>query len=306
METKKASDGKKMASGSKAAAAKSSLKFLTPQALAGAIVGHGGSKIAAMRSENSAGMQLSDRKETYPGTDSRQLTLTCESEEALLNLTTKILKIQLELISPEELQKSNNDQWIARESLGNDSELKICLLVPRAAGGGIIGKGGASIKQLRESSGVKRLVISDGEPSSMGPASDQMVSITGSLKSCQAVIKEVSKQIQALSGELWFGAWLASTPAATSGWEGGGSDAEWGWNDWNSSWDWNSRLERRLGPQQRWPEQQRPQPGHSRSGCVGDAPQSPGGLPRLRDELHSAQESHRRPHRPQRPERPEG
>jgi len=235
-ETKQVSDDRKIASGSKGATAKCSLKFLTPHALAGAIVGPGGSKIAAMRNENKAGVQLSDRKETYPGTDSRQLTLTCETEEALLDLTTKILKIQLELISPKELQKSSTEQWTSRESLGKDDELKICLLVPRAAGGGIIGKGGAIIKQLRESSGVKRLVINDGEPSSMGPASDQMVSITGSLKACQAVIKEVSKQVQALSGEGWFGAWVASTPAASSGWEASGSD----WNDWNSSWDWNS------------------------------------------------------------------
>jgi len=236
-EAKKVSDGKKKAGGSAdAAEPKASLKLLAPEALAGAIVGPGGSKIAAMRTENKAGVQLSDRKETYPGTDCRQLTLSSPTEEGLLDLTTKILKIQLELISPEELQKNKN-QWSVGESLGKDGELKICLLVPRAAGGGIIGKGGSVIKQLRESSGVKKMVIS--EPSSPDPAADQMVNIVGSLQACQTVIKEVSKQVQALSGEGWFGAWLASTPAASGGWRGGGSDADWGWNDWNS-WNWNS------------------------------------------------------------------
>jgi transcription antitermination factor NusA-like protein len=236
-ETKKGSDGKKKAAAasSEDAAARATLKFLTPEALAGAIVGQGGSKIAAMRTENKAGVQLSDRKETYPGTDCRQLTLHCDTEEALLELATKILKIQLELISPEELAKSKN-QWSA-DSLGKDGELKICLLVPRAAGGGIIGKGGAVIKQLRESSGVKKMTI--GEPNSPEPGADQMVNVVGSLKACQTVIKEVSKQVQALNGEGWFGAWLASTPASSSGWRGGGSDANWGWNDWNS-WNWNS------------------------------------------------------------------
>mmetsp|Transcript_47354 Transcript_47354/g.127789 ORF Transcript_47354/g.127789 Transcript_47354/m.127789 type:complete len:212 (-) Transcript_47354:241-876(-) len=66
------------------------------------------------------------------------------------------------------------------------------------------------------------------------------------------------------------------------------------------------QLERRLGPQQPWPEQRWPGPEHSRAGRVGDAPLRPGGLTRLRDELHCAQESHRRPHWPRRPERPEG
>jgi len=236
-ETKKVSDGKKKASGSEDAAEKKAcLKFLAPEALAGAIVGRGGSRIAAMRTENKAGVQLSDRKETHPGTDCRQLTLSCETEEALLDLTTKILNIQLELISPEaqETQKNKN-QWPTGESLGKDGELKICLLVPRAAGGGIIGKGGSVIKQLRESSGVKKMVIS--EPSCPDPAADQMVNIVGSLKACQTVIKEVSKQVQALNGEALFTTWLASTPASSSGWRGGGSDADWGWNDWNS---WNS------------------------------------------------------------------
>jgi len=239
-ETAQVSDGEKTTSVPKHAPLKFSLKFLTPHPLAGAIVGPGGTKIAALREGNTARVQLSNRKETYPGNDRRQLTLSCETEEALLDLATQILKIQLKMISPEELRKSKDDQWPSRESIGKDDMLKICLLVPRAAGGGIIGKGGATIKQLRESSGVKRLVINDGEPSSMGPASDQMVSITGSLKACQAVIKEVSKQVQALSGEAWFGVWLARTPAATSGWEASGSDADWGWNDWNGSWDWNS------------------------------------------------------------------
>lgn len=231
--TKKVSDGKKKDSGSNDAAGKKAyLKFLATEALAGAIVGPKGSKIAAMRTDNKAGVQLSDRKETYPGTDCRQLTLSCLTEEALLDLTTKILNIQLELISPEEIQKNKNE-WSDKESLGKDGELKICLLVPRAAGGGIIGKGGSVIKQLRESSGVKKMVIS--EPSSPDPAADQMVNIVGSLKACQTVIKEVSKQVQALNGEALFATWLAATPAATSG----GSDADWGWNDWND-WDHSS------------------------------------------------------------------
>jgi len=236
-ETKKVTDGKKKASGSDDAAEKKAcLKFLAPEALAGAIVGPGGSKIAAMRTESKAGVQLSDRKETYPGTDCRQLTLSCKTEEALLDLTTKILNIQLELISPEGIQKSKNagGHMSVGESLGKDGELNICLLVPRAAGGGIIGKGGSAIKQLRESSGVKKMVIS--EPSSPDPAADQMVNIVGSLKACQTVIKEVSKQVQALSEEALFATWLAATPGPA---RGGGSDADWGWNDWNS-WNQNS------------------------------------------------------------------
>eukprot|EP00442_Polarella_glacialis_P011271 CAMPEP_0115166958 /NCGR_PEP_ID=MMETSP0227-20121206/74395_1 /TAXON_ID=89957 /ORGANISM="Polarella glacialis, Strain CCMP 1383" /LENGTH=283 /DNA_ID=CAMNT_0002579515 /DNA_START=190 /DNA_END=1041 /DNA_ORIENTATION=- len=50
------------------------LKFLTPEALASAIIGKGGAVIAEMRTKTQARLGLTEHSEFYPGTDCRILT----------------------------------------------------------------------------------------------------------------------------------------------------------------------------------------------------------------------------------------
>ncbi|CAE7814162.1 unnamed protein product [Symbiodinium sp. KB8] len=101
----------------------------------------------------------------------------------------------------------------ASEACGSDGELKLRTLVPKAAVGGIIGKGGAAIKQMRETSGAK---ISIGEAvGGAGPGAEQMVTVSGPEEALQTVIAEVNRQIQLLSSEAWYSTWAASTGCIT-------------------------------------------------------------------------------------------
>jgi len=173
------------------------MKFLTPEVLAAAVIGKGGSIIAAMRQSCQAKIALTDHGDFYPQTDCRVLTAQAGSEEALAEVTRQLVAKIDELAKGSQLS----------EAVGIEGELRLRTLVPRAAVGGIIGKGGSTIKQIRETSGAK---ISISEPAGGGPAVEQTICVSGSAQALEYVLQQVNRQIQMLSGESWFTNWATS------------------------------------------------------------------------------------------------
>lgn len=182
------------------------LKFLTPEVVASAVIGKGGAVIAAMRQSCQAKIGLTDHNDFYPGTDCRVLTAQANAEESLYEVARQIIAKITECA-----------QATPSESLGQPGELKLRTLMPRAAVGGVIGKGGATVKALREQTGAK---ISISEAIGSGPHAEQVVAITGSQQALEYVMMEVNKQVQALFKEAWFQSWVtggsASAPAPMS------------------------------------------------------------------------------------------
>eukprot|EP00933_Yihiella_yeosuensis_P009661 TRINITY_DN1156_c0_g4_i2.p1 TRINITY_DN1156_c0_g4~~TRINITY_DN1156_c0_g4_i2.p1 ORF type:complete len:312 (-),score=66.69 TRINITY_DN1156_c0_g4_i2:182-1117(-) len=178
------------------------LKFLTPEALASAIIGKGGASIAEMRQKTQTKLALTEHSEFFPGTDCRVLTAQGNTPESLVEVSSQIIS-----------KVSDCVQNAPSENMGKTDELKLKVLVPKTAVGGIIGKGGSNIKQLRETSGAK---ISISEPATGGPAGDQVVLICGTAQALEYVMAEVNKQVQALCEEQWFQSW-ATTSSAMGG-----------------------------------------------------------------------------------------
>jgi len=178
------------------------LKFLATEAFVAGIIGKGGAVISGMRTSCKAKLHFTEYGEVYPGTESRVLTAQTNDEE-LLNQVIEQMVAKLD-----EVAKDGSDA----ENSGVEGDLKIKVLVPRAAAGSIIGKGGVTIKLLRESSGAK---ISISDASSWGPAADQVVSVQGEEEAIKTVLEEVNKHIQALKDEGWFQGW-ATTPGTVS------------------------------------------------------------------------------------------
>mmetsp|Transcript_10358 Transcript_10358/g.24937 ORF Transcript_10358/g.24937 Transcript_10358/m.24937 type:complete len:320 (-) Transcript_10358:129-1088(-) len=162
------------------------LKFLTPEVLASAIIGKGGAAIAQMRERTQAKMSLTEHNELFPGTDSRVLTASASESSQLVELSRLIIDKVIEA---------------AGEAQG---DLRLSVLVPKAAVGGLIGKGGANIKQLRETSAAK---ISIAEAAGQGPAAEQVVSMAGTRVALEMIMEEVNKQVQTLQEENWFQDW---------------------------------------------------------------------------------------------------
>lgn len=187
-----------------AAAGQCVMKFLAPEVLASAIIGKGGSVIAEMRKTCSAKLGLTEHGEFYPSTDCRVLTASANDEESLTELSKQIVAKLVELAK-------DGSAW---DAVGSEEELKLRALVPRAAVGGIIGKGGEAVKKLRETTSAK---ISFSEPYGTGPGAEQTVSLAGSAEALETVLKEVNTQIQWLNGESWFSTWASSAGTMTSG-----------------------------------------------------------------------------------------
>lgn len=202
-QSKKGSKGGSSGGATSNATMKCVMKYLTPEVLASAIIGKGGAVIAAMRTSTQAKLALTDHSDFYPSTDCRVLTVQADEQEHLTEVCRQITGKVVEL------SKGSGSEGV----MGQDGDLKLRTLVPRAAVGGIIGKGGATIKALRDTSGAK---ISISDPIGSGPGAEQTVSITGNAEALEAVLKEVNQQIQLLNGESWFQTW-ASTSGAGAG-----------------------------------------------------------------------------------------
>lgn len=183
------------------------LKFLTPEVLCSAVIGKGGTVIAKMREATQAKIAFSEHGEFYPGTDCRVLTASANSEDSLNELARLLIG-----------KVSECAQAGGSEGLGTPDELKLRTVMPRAAVGGIIGKGGAAIKRLQDMSGA-RVHIDDAH--GPGPGAEQIVTITGSQRALEDVMQEANTQVQNLGHQDWFQTW-AGTSAAASGGRGGG------------------------------------------------------------------------------------
>ncbi|KAH7440768.1 hypothetical protein KP509_03G010000 [Ceratopteris richardii] len=107
------------------------IRFLISNAAAGSVIGKGGATINEFQSQSGARIQLSRNHEYFPGTSDRIIALHGTIQEVLTAFRLTLSKILNE----------------AEKDAGHDNK-SVKLIVPNAACGAIIGKGGATIKVL--------------------------------------------------------------------------------------------------------------------------------------------------------------
>ncbi|KAE7997118.1 hypothetical protein FH972_001777 [Carpinus fangiana] len=141
------------------------IKFLVSNAAAGSVIGKGGSTITDFQSQSGARIQLSRNHEFFPGTTDRIIMVSGSINETLKAVELILAKLLSEFQSEE----------------GDDVEprTKVRLIVPNSSCGGIIGKGGSTIKSFIEESqaGIK---ISPQDNNYFG-LNDRLVTLTGNL-----------------------------------------------------------------------------------------------------------------------------
>jgi heterogeneous nuclear ribonucleoprotein K len=151
------------------------VRLLIPSKVAGSIIGKGGVNIKKLRADNNAAVRVPDS----PGPE-RVMTVEAESEEALL----AVLEQSLPLMTDEATGRRNNRD----DHRGpGDGSLDIRLLVHQSIVGGIIGKGGSKIKEIRDLSGANIKVYQTAAPQS----TDRCVSLQGTIEKLVPAIKEV-------------------------------------------------------------------------------------------------------------------
>ncbi|XP_072979740.1 protein BTR1-like [Typha angustifolia] len=155
------------------------IRFLVSNTAAGCIIGKGGASINEFQSHSGARIQISRSHEFFPGTSDRIVMISGE-----FNLVIKAMELILEKLLAE-----------AEDSNDADTRSKVRLVVPNNSCGGIIGKGGSTIKSLIDEShaGIK---ISPQDNNFAG-LHDRLVTVTGSFdEQMRAIFLIVSKLLE--------------------------------------------------------------------------------------------------------------
>lgn len=123
------------------------LKVLIPSAAAGAIIGKGGETIAEVQQKVGAKVKLSKANDFYPGTNER-VCLISGSKDAVTDICAFVQEKVREKPDPHSKPAIDFDNKITAER-----ERQVKVIVPNSTAGMIIGKGGCTIQQIKETSG---------------------------------------------------------------------------------------------------------------------------------------------------------
>jgi len=170
------------------------MKVLTPQTLAAAIIGRGGGTIVEMERNAQASIGISKINELYPNSDSRVLVATAETEAALNEVARLVLEKLVDVYSR------------SQSEMGSDeNQLRISMLVPKAAIASLIADSGKGVRLLCETSGA---MIKIRDPlSGNGPDASQEVQLRGRAQALEAAMREINHEVQLTNSEPWFSAW---------------------------------------------------------------------------------------------------
>ncbi|XP_028783027.1 protein BTR1-like, partial [Neltuma alba] len=138
---------------------------LVSNAAAGSVIGKGGSTITDFQSQSGARIQLSRNHEFFPGTTDRIIMVS--------GATSELLKA-VELILSKFLSELHTEDENTAEP-----KTKLRLIVPNSSCGGIIGKGGATIRSFIEDSQAS-IKISPQDYNYYG-LNDRLVTLIGTL-----------------------------------------------------------------------------------------------------------------------------
>lgn len=155
------------------------MKFLVSNAEAGSVIGKGGSTITDFQSQSGARIQLSRNNEFFPGTTDRIIMVSGTIDDVLKAMELILAKLLSELYTED----------------GDDADprSRVRIVVPNSSCGGIIGKGGATIKSFIEDSraGIK---ISPQDTNYYG-LNDRLVTLTGSLEEQMRAIELILSKL---------------------------------------------------------------------------------------------------------------
>jgi len=135
------------------------LKFLISNTLAGTIIGSSGSAVKELMDVSGAHIAISGNKDFFPGTSDRVLVLSGSLESLLVAVSLVWELIYLQSKTTESGGTARSVTWSPRASKDNlvgadDLPLTAKITIPASAGGLILGKSGATLRAITETSGA--------------------------------------------------------------------------------------------------------------------------------------------------------
>jgi len=181
----------------------SCLRLLVSNAAAGSVIGKGGSTVSDLQTQSGARIQLSRNREFFPGTTDRIILVTGTINEILIAANLILQKL---------LIGDDNDDVDEKTS-------QVRLVLPNSVCGGIIGKGGATVKSFIEDSQANIKLSSQDQI--LPGVSDRLVTITGTLEQqLRAIFLIVSKLSEDPNYTQYANAPLSYTGGSVAGMQG--------------------------------------------------------------------------------------
>ncbi len=153
------------------------VRLLVPSKCAGSIIGKGGQNIQKLRTEFNANIRVPD----CPGPE-RVMTIQSDTPDVVTN----VLEQTIPLFS-EEVVRNANASGKPPSVEGSEGMLEARLLIHQSIVGGIIGRAGFKIKEIRDASGANIKVYQTCAPQS----TDRCVAVQGALQKVVLALKEV-------------------------------------------------------------------------------------------------------------------
>ena len=182
-----------MASRSPPPSARLAIKFLVPNGLAGSLIGTGGSAIKELIDVTKAKVLVSGITDVYPGTSER-IILVSGAEEAVDAAQTLVWNM-IALNTKADGDKTVS--WSPRAASESPDEYEDITVtgkisIPAAAGGLVLGRGGATIKLIGEESGAQIQLTSKEEAIF---TQERIMTITGTPNVCAKCVSLVLSKL---------------------------------------------------------------------------------------------------------------
>lgn len=160
-----------------------SLKILVSTAVAGILIGKGGTTIQTLSELTSAKITVAGSADLYPGISQRVVQISGTQTEVKSGLKFVIECIALEVRLSD--VSGNVFTWNPRKEINRGIErtdIECLITVPAAAAGGVIGRGGATLRSLSEDSGAVAIMSGKEEAAE---TQERVITVSGTTASCR-------------------------------------------------------------------------------------------------------------------------
>jgi RNA-binding protein Nova len=181
---------------------KIAVKFLLSNSLTGSLIGAAGRVIKELIEVTDARINVSNPNDTYPGTSDRVILLSGTREA--VSLAQTLIWEMIGLMTKGPVEGNQKIEWSPRATLAelgtnDDVEVSAKFTVPAAAGGLILGKSGATIKNISTESGAK-IAMSTKEEALF--TQERIVTVSGTVAACisctDLIITKLAEQDEVL------------------------------------------------------------------------------------------------------------
>jgi len=176
-------------------------KVLGPDSLVSSVLGTKGAGIQDLQNQTNTKISISSREDKFPGTANRLILVRGHDQNSVDCVLQSIVNQVKELVSSGNI-KSDEDKVEMSSAKG---DLKLRIVMPKAATSAMIGPKGATISRIRDSTQC-RVRVEDTKIGT-GELAEQIVSLLGNVESISACLTQLNQLVQELSTESYFQHW---------------------------------------------------------------------------------------------------